>query len=557
MWMSASEGLSYSDLIKTVLLNGYGADFISLDMDPEIKMTRFGNFISKVKDTELRQIFSEIGRPLFYDRQSCWQMNLGPDTSMFIKFLAEIKLDMDPVYYYYHVSLGEAKFKEGLRRIIDIENVKNRLTLAFPHQQKKIKLLRRMPLNGDFVGIGWLSRDYSLILYDAGIRYVERGTPKTRKPVFDVLILLFSFNNEGETSTAQYIYDNYAQDIRNALQLEVDFHRDGLPPTLDQAKKKAIEADSFRINLYRPPEQRIRLARLLFMLKRTQEAQHELKKALAEKPELKDIGVLTEKILSELGLVEKANHGLETHFTDRSSRQNSKQTEDTPTILVEMPMANGVYPANSALRFIFTVRDYIEEEPKISAVMTDWLGNSTSISSGSPLPSRSGLYSLLISATDHLGRVTALPISFVIYDPNVGKAHGSALVKFPKETRYVAPEGANFGFLVKYDKGFISPNSYFDFSPFNLSYPGSIKQEFKSTKIDWLVISENKATFQGTGTINKQGRHNFRVRIECGNHVGNQQSILEMTIWNTPSIEIDPTHYRGILTKGKIEITKN
>jgi hypothetical protein len=522
-------------------------------------MTQFENFISKVKDSQLREIFSEIGRPLFCEQwKSCWQINLGPDTSLFIKFMDSIVPEKDGIPY--PMPLDEQKldwFKEELRRIIGIENMKNRLTVAFPHQQKKIELLRRMTLDGDFEGIGWLSRDCSLILYDAGIRYREGGTPKTRKPDCNVLILICSFNNEGETNTAQYIYDNYAQDIRNALQLEVDLPWGNSPRPLDQAKKKAVEADSIKINLQRSPGQRIRLAKLLFMLKRTQEAQHELKKAIAEKPELKDIGVLTEKILAELGLAEKANHGLGIRSTDRSLSQNSKQAGHRPIILVETPMANGVYPANSALRFIFTISDYIGEEPTVSAVMTDWLGNSTSVSSGSPLPSRSGFYSLLISATDRSGRNTTLKIPFVIYDPNVGKVHGWGLVKFPQETRYVAPEGANFGFLVKYDKSSISPSSYLDFSPFNLSYPGSIKQELKSTKIDWLVISENKAMFQGTGTINKQGRHNFRVRVVCGNQLGNQPSNFEITIWNTPSIEINPTHYRGNLTKGKIEITKN
>jgi len=557
------DDLSFPDLVKTALINGYGADFVRMGMDPQEQLTQFKNFLSRVEDTQVREIFLEIGRPLFSEGwNSCWIINLGPDTSLFIKFLTKIGIEKEGGHYYLFLEEERLKwFKEELRKICDFDQVKKRLIVAFPDKQRKIELLRKMVHNGGFEGTGWISRDCSLVMYDAGIRYRVGGALKTRRADCNVMELLISFNDRGKNSAAEYIYENYAQDVQNTLQLEIGLPWGKSARPLDQSKAKAIEEDAVEINLPRPLERRIRMAELLIMLKRTQEAQFELKKAIAEKPDAESDTVLMDKILAKLGLTEKAPQDLDTRGASKASllqspellSQDLKQTEHPPTIVVKTPTANGVYLVNSASQFIFTTIDYIGPSPAVTAVITDWLGNSTSVSSGLQLPPQSGLYNLLISATDQAGRNTKLSIPFVICDPSVRKVSGWGLLKFPKATP-VEFEGANFSFFVKYDKGRTAPSGDFEFSPFNIEYP--TRRVLKSTSMDWLVISNNKALFQGTGTINKQGKYNFRVQATERHHAG-QPDNIQVTIWDTPSIDINPVHYKGDLIKGKIEVTKN
>lgn len=547
------------------MINGYAADFIELGMNIGEhfgeQIAKFAYFLLRIKDSHLREIFLEIGRPLFSEWGSCWLINLAPDTSFFVKFLTDLRIEWKGAYS--SVGLEEEKltrFKEELSKINDFSNVKKRLLTAFPHQQQQIELLQEMSYNGSFKGVGWTSRDCSLVLYDAGIRYRVGRDLTTRRPDCNAIVLLSSFNNEGNLSAAEYIYNNYAQNILNALQLEVDLPWGKSPRPLNQSKAKAIKDDSVEMTLPRSFEQRVQLAELLCILKRNQEAEFELKKATAEKPGMESKEALMDKIRIELGLGNKVQQIPETSESSKMPIQSPNlfsknlQIEHAPIINVNMPTANAVYLVKSALQFRFNIADAVGPEPIVSAVLTDWLGSSTAVSSGLPLPSKSGLYRLLLSATDNMGRNTTLSIPFVIHDTNASKVSGWGLVEFPQEDD-VAPEGANFGFLAKYDKGSISPNSYLDFSLFNIKYP--IKQELKSTKIDWLVISGNTAIFQGTGIINKQSKHNFRVQVAERDQSSNQPGTFQITIWNTPSIEISPTCYKGNITKGKIEVTRN
>ncbi|MCJ7634966.1 hypothetical protein MUP77_21575 [Candidatus Bathyarchaeota archaeon] len=554
------------------MINGYVADFIELGMNIGEhfgeQITKFAYFLLRIKDPHVREIFLEIGRPLFSEWGSCWLINLAPDTSFFVKFLTDLRIEWKGAYSAVALEAEKlTRFKEELSKVNDFSNVKKRLLTAFPHYQQQIELfLKEMGHNGGFKGVGWTSRDYSLILYDAGIRYYVGKDVTNKKTDCNAVALIVSGNDEDYLSSAEYIYNNYAQDILNALQLEVDLPRGKSARPLDQFKAKAIEENSIEMNLPRSFEQRIRLAELLCILKRREEAESELKKATAEKPEMESEEALMDKILTKLGFVGSAQRTQETESSkmliQSSARapdllsEDLEQTKHAPIINVNTPTANSVYLAKSALQLKFTVTDCVGLEPNVNAVLTNWLGSSTVVSSGSPLPSQSGLYKLLISATDNVGRNTTLSIPFVIHDPNIGKVHGHGTVKFPQEVD-ITPEGANFGFSVKYDKGSISSDSYIDYQPFNIKYPWLVKGDLKSTKIDWLVISGNTAIFQGIGIINKQSKNNFRVQVPDCYPSGNQPGNFQITIWNTPSIEISPTSYKGNLTKGKIEVKRN
>jgi hypothetical protein len=99
----------------------------------------------------------------------------------------------------------------------------------------------------------------------------------------------------------------------------------------------------------------------------------------------------------------------------------------------------------------------------------------------------------------------------VVYDPNAGFVTGGGWINSPggacklswctKDTT----GKANFGFVSKYQKGAKVPSgeTEFQFKAGNLN--------FKSTSYEYLVISNAKAQYKGTGTINGSGTYGFML----------------------------------------------
>jgi PKD repeat protein len=123
-----------------------------------------------------------------------------------------------------------------------------------------------------------------------------------------------------------------------------------------------------------------------------------------------------------------------------------------------------------------------------------------------------GVYNVKLTVTDDDGGVgTATQYNgadaiLVVYDPNGGFVTGGGWIISPAGAYKADPTmtgKANFGFVSKYKKGATVPEgeTEFQFQAGNLN--------FHSGSYQWLVISGQKATYKGVGTINGAGNYAF------------------------------------------------
>jgi hypothetical protein len=208
----------------------------------------------------------------------------------------------------------------------------------------------------------------------------------------------------------------------------------------------------------------------------------------------------------------------------------------------------GLYPADSEEALSFYASDNMDLDPDVTAVIVDFEGNEISVSSGDDLPSVCGLYTLSVTATDDAGNSASKSVIFIVYDPSVGFATGGGwIIPEPEEGNCKA----NFCFVVKYNKESKTPGG-------NLEFQYNFRNiNLKSIEIYWLVISNNKAMFQGTATINGQGLYTFRVQATDGDLTGDQPDNFKIKIWEGTDTEADPIHnYYDDLAGGNIKIHK-
>jgi hypothetical protein len=183
-----------------------------------------------------------------------------------------------------------------------------------------------------------------------------------------------------------------------------------------------------------------------------------------------------------------------------------------------------------------------------------------------------GVYSISIKVIDACGKEAYSLFEYVVvFDPSGGFVTGGGWINSPAGAYKPDPTligKATFGFVSKYEKGKTIPtgNTEFQFHAGNLN--------FKSTVYEWLVVSGQKATYRGFGTINGQGSYPFllsaidgapdRFRIKIGTGIGLVYDNLVNTV-NTGD-DADPTTALGggsivVQTKGKSgelgELTEN
>lgn len=227
--------------------------------------------------------------------------------------------------------------------------------------------------------------------------------------------------------------------------------------------------------------------------------------------------------------------------------QEQPYDNDPPDIIINTPTSYGIYPINSGVVFDFSATDNVDPSPVITATVTDFEGNTINVVSGESLPSISGLYTLSVTATDASGNSANEMINFILYDISAGFVTGGGWIIPDAEIG----EKANFGFVAKYQKTSTVPNG-------NLEFQYSYNDlNLKSKTIDWLVVSNVKAIFQGTSTINGIGQYTFRVQATDGDLTGEQPDIFKIMIWEGGDTEGDPIHnYAGDLAGGNIKIHK-
>ncbi|MGB6680871.1 MAG: post-COAP-1 domain-containing protein, partial [Candidatus Bathyarchaeia archaeon] len=219
-----------------------------------------------------------------------------------------------------------------------------------------------------------------------------------------------------------------------------------------------------------------------------------------------------------------------------------------PSITIIIPENWAIYPSDSGFQYEFSVTDNLDTNPTIIALQTDYYTNSISVTSGEPLPTTSGVYTLTITATDDAGNVAEESRMFVVYDPTAGFVTGGGWIIPEPE---FGDNHANFGFVAKYKKGTDTPDG-------NLEFQYQYRDiNLKSTEINWLAIPANSAMFQGTATINGEGLYTFRVDATDGDLTGGQLDHFKIKVWEGTDTESDPVHdYKGDLAGGNIKVHK-
>jgi DNA/RNA endonuclease G (NUC1) len=113
-----------------------------------------------------------------------------------------------------------------------------------------------------------------------------------------------------------------------------------------------------------------------------------------------------------------------------------------------------------------------------------------------------GIFTVAIVVADDDGATAASSFgSVVVFDANAGFVTGGGWISTPSGK-------ANLNVNAKYQKGTATPAG-----STKLEAAGSV---FQSTSYDWLVVTGNTATAQGSGTINGAGSFGFTVTVVDG-----------------------------------------
>ena len=202
--------------------------------------------------------------------------------------------------------------------------------------------------------------------------------------------------------------------------------------------------------------------------------------------------------------------------------------------------------AGIPMSFIFTSSEDLQEQA--CETTTDMTGTAAcSVVGLSP-----DVYQLTVQTGAGCPSATA-EVLLVVYDPNVPRATGGGFILPDGESTLPAQDEndkANFGFIIKLDK--------------NQAADGNLEFQYKAAGInlksyamEWYTISNNKAMFQGEGTVNGEGLYTFRVTATDGDLTGDQLDAFYIKIWDGLDTEADPYHKaKNDLAGGSIVIHK-
>ena len=151
--------------------------------------------------------------------------------------------------------------------------------------------------------------------------------------------------------------------------------------------------------------------------------------------------------------------------------------------------------------------------------------------SGTHIYTAAGVYTVTLTVTDnHSASGQSIFQFVVIYDPSAGFVTGGGWIDSPAGAYIPDPSltgKANFGFVSKYKKGKSVPSgqTQFQFKTANLN--------FHSGTYEWLVITNHKAMYKGTGTINNAGNYGFQLTaIDAALTPSTSDDLFRIRIWD-------------------------
>jgi len=166
-----------------------------------------------------------------------------------------------------------------------------------------------------------------------------------------------------------------------------------------------------------------------------------------------------------------------------------------------------------------------------------------------------GAYTLSVRVVDTVGRQVVVPLpTLAVYDPAAGSVDGTGWIvpRNSSDNNLPVPiDGttkASFAFNVRYK----TDNSTTPAGSFNFSYG---KFRLQSEQLDWLVVGQREATFQGTATIRgMDGTYFFRVTARDGGADGLDTLRLEMWAPGAEPGLSGPLYWTSGIAGGQIQI---
>lgn len=179
-----------------------------------------------------------------------------------------------------------------------------------------------------------------------------------------------------------------------------------------------------------------------------------------------------------------------------------------------------VTPSSLLLPVFSPVSLKIEYKGSVDKISVDWGDGSTDDykAKSSPFTAKhtygiTGVHTVGVVLSNSCGSGKAVYEYVVTYDGDDGFVAGSGWINSPSNAcsnEWKSSSRANFGFVSKYKKGSTKPNgeTKFHFIAGNIN--------FESTTYEYLKVSDSRAQFKGTGTINGSGNYNFQVTAVDG-----------------------------------------
>jgi hypothetical protein len=200
----------------------------------------------------------------------------------------------------------------------------------------------------------------------------------------------------------------------------------------------------------------------------------------------------------------------------------------------EAPVVTNVVAAPAALGTAATLTATATDNVAVTAAsytIDDGTAVPFSFTSGSPVSLSAsisglevGVYKVCVTAEDAAGNISVAECAYLsVYDPSASFVTGGGWINSPPGAMPASPEAigkANFGFVSRYKRGKngftseVDGNTEFQFQTGGLSFKSTMHESGS------LVISGQRATYRGTGTINEEPGYKFVVVAIDGNWNG-------------------------------------
>jgi hypothetical protein len=143
-----------------------------------------------------------------------------------------------------------------------------------------------------------------------------------------------------------------------------------------------------------------------------------------------------------------------------------------------------------------------------------------------------GVHDITLTVTDGIDE-TSDSVFIIVYDPNGGLATGGGWIDVTDPDSLNLGR-ASFGFIARYKNSKADGNFEFKYKDGDIN--------LKSVSVDWLVVNQTRAMFQGTASLEgKSGLYTFRVAL-VDNAKINEEDSITIRIWDGTDTSLEPIY---------------